>query len=144
VITESNQSNLDYLRSRLHAQCTACGPLNSRGLNLNFVVCHDGSVQASFACTRDFSGYEDRLHGGIISTVLDSAMTNCLFAYRKTAVTAELTVRFRQPVAIDKEAVVRAWLAKSVSSLYILHAEIVQDGGIKASAIGKFILQARK
>jgi acyl-coenzyme A thioesterase PaaI-like protein len=35
------------------------------------------------------------LHGGVISSILDGTMTNCLFAHGTVAVTAELRVRFR-------------------------------------------------
>lgn len=66
-------------------------------------------------------------------------MTNCLFALGCAAVTADLNVRFRDPVATSDWAVVRAWVESSLAPLYKLAAELVQDGEIKATATARFV-----
>jgi acyl-CoA thioesterase FadM len=66
-------------------------------------------------------------------------MDNCLFAQDMTAVTAELKVRFRHALELEKHAIVKAWIKTNSNTLYILEAEIVQDGQIKASTTGKFV-----
>jgi acyl-coenzyme A thioesterase PaaI-like protein len=84
------------------------------------------------------------LHGGVIASLLNGAMTNCMFAYGIPAITAELNVRFRHPVAIGKTAVVRAWIERSSRSLHVLRAEVVQDEQVRAAARGKFLEQHRQ
>jgi acyl-coenzyme A thioesterase PaaI-like protein len=79
------------------------------------------------------------IHGGIVSTLLDAAMTNCLFALGHVAVTADLHVRFRHPLSTGQDAVVRAWVTRAAVPLFILEAQITQDGNIKATAVGKFM-----
>jgi len=59
-----------------------------------------------------YQGYPGFLHGGISSLLMDSAMANCLFAHRISAMTARLIVRFLLPVAIDQPAVVKAWISR--------------------------------
>jgi uncharacterized protein (TIGR00369 family) len=106
---------------------------------LRFTPQSDGSVRAVFECNRRWQGYDGLLHGGVTSSLLDGAMTNCLFARGIVAVTAEMRVRFRHPVESDTPAEVRAHVSRSQSPLHVLEAEIVQGGLVKAIATGKFM-----
>ena len=129
------------IRDLTHANCVVCGSSNTLGLRLEFTEAADGSVSASCDCNRVLEGYPDILHGGVVSSLLDGAMTNCLFAHGHPSVTAELTVRFRHPVKIDTPATVRAWIERCSPPLHVLRAELVQKGQIKATACGKFMGQ---
>jgi acyl-coenzyme A thioesterase PaaI-like protein len=80
------------------------------------------------------------LHGGVIAALLDGAMTNCLFAFGHRALTVELKVRYHAGVAAAEESLLRAWLEDSTRELFQLRAELSQDGAVKASATGKFML----
>lgn len=130
---------MDELRHRAHPDCVICSPRNASGLRLTFVQRTDGSLQAEFDCPSHLQGYPEMLHGGMISSLLDGAMTNCLFARGCEAVTAELTVRFRHPVATGRRATIRAWLHDSMSVFYVLKSELIQDQQVKATATGKFL-----
>lgn len=130
---------LPALRRQNHPECFVCGPANGHGLGLRFRVVQDGAVEASFPCHPVFVGYPQMLHGGIICTLLDGAMTNCLFARGLAAVTIEISVRFRHPVAVGLPAVVRAWLESEGSPIYRLRAELVQGGQVVATARGRFV-----
>jgi acyl-coenzyme A thioesterase PaaI-like protein len=141
VIIDMKQNKLKKYQAQVHSHCRLCGQLNQNGFKLEFVTCEDGSVETEFACVREFMGYENHLHGGVIASLLDSAMTNCLFAQGKVAVTAELKVRYRKSVDINEKAVVRAWIDESLSKLYVLKAELLQNKIVKVTAIGKFMDQ---
>lgn len=131
--------NLQRLREDFHPYCIVCGSHNLRGLRLQSQVMPDGSVQATFECRRVLEGYERVLHGGIICSLLDGAMTNCLFAHEHVGVTAELTVRFHHPVAAESPVVVRARITESFHTLHHLSADLLQDGRTMASATAKFL-----
>lgn len=133
------QRELENLGSARHGRCVVCGSDNPQGLQLRFHALAEGGVEAVFACAERFAGYAERLHGGIIASLLDSAMTNCLFACGQAAVTAELNVRYHAPVAIGQNAVIRAWLEQHAHWMSRVRAELRQDGTLKASAWGKFI-----
>jgi acyl-coenzyme A thioesterase PaaI-like protein len=122
-----------------HPGCFVCGGANERGLRLRYAAAEGDAVQADLDCDGSLEGYGGRLHGGVIAAALDGAMTHCLFALGRTAVTAELTVRFKHPVPTGRPAVVRARLERDLGPLYLLEAELVQDGVVKASASAKFL-----
>jgi acyl-coenzyme A thioesterase PaaI-like protein len=108
-------------------------------LGLRFLVREDGGVEARFLCREIYQGYPGLLHGGVTSMLLDAAMTNCLFSRGKVAVTARLIVRFLLPIRIDDTAVIRAWLRDHSPPLFVLEAELEQNGQVMANAAGKFI-----
>ncbi len=127
-----------------HDGCFVCGPGNPDGLRLAFEVREDRSVAATFHCARALRSYEGTLHGGVIAAVLDAAMTNALFVRGVTGVTAELTVRYVAPTRLDRAATARASLVEVRShGLYVLRAELEQDGRVTARAKARFLERAR-
>ena len=140
--SESTNEQLERIRQHIHPHCVVCGPDNLAGLHLNFVALPDGSVQADFDCRRLFEGYPNTLHGGVICSLLDGAMTNCLFAHGRAALTAEMNVRFKRPVATECAATVRAWVTASCHSLYYMAADLRQDGQVMTTATAKFMEQS--
>jgi uncharacterized protein (TIGR00369 family) len=138
---DSAKTDLARIRAEEHANCMVCSTSSKNGLGLQFAVSKDGSVEATFSCDKAFEGYADVLHGGLISCLLDGAMTNCMFAHGHAAVTAELNVRFRDSVVIGEPATVRAWIDRSRPRLHLLRAEVVQNRQVKATATGKFMRQ---
>jgi acyl-coenzyme A thioesterase PaaI-like protein len=139
MITDTTLNASKKDPSEAHPNCVVCGANHESGLQLEFTLLEDGSVQATFDCDEAFQGYPGLLHGGVISSVLDGAMTNCLFAHGQQGITGELKVRFRHPVAINRTAIVRAWVDRSMPPLHILRAELIQDEWVKAKATGKFM-----
>ena len=133
------QSCLETAKQEAHPNCVGCGSAGSLGLGLKFLVREDGGVEAEFPCREVYQGYPGLLHGGVTSMLLDAAMTNCLFAHGKTGVTARLIIRFIRPVATGRSAVVRAWLRENEPPLYVLEAELAQDGHVLVRAAAKFI-----
>ena len=122
-----------------HPGCVVCGGANARGLRLRYAPGDGKGVEAILDCDASLEGYGGRLHGGVIAAALDGAMTHCLFAHGRTAVTAELVVKYKHPVAIGRPARVRAWLERDLGPLYLLQAELVQDDVVKAAASAKFL-----
>lgn len=121
-----------------HADCIACRDRSHGGLGLRFSEHAEGGVTARFDCDKAYQGYSDRVHGGILATLVDAAMTQCLLAMATPGVTARLDVRFRHPVQIGDEAEVRAWLERASASYFVLRAEVRQNGRICATARGLF------
>jgi uncharacterized protein (TIGR00369 family) len=126
-------------RAEAHPFCLVCSRSNPLGLGLQFEPQADGSVAAEFISHAALEGYSGLLHGGVIAAMLDGAMTNCLFAHGLQAVTGELTVRYRHPVAIGEAVIVRGWIRQSMSPLHLLEAELHQEGCLKAVASAKFM-----
>lgn len=121
-----------------HPACLVCGVRNRDGLGLRFEQEPDGSVTGRFARDADYQGYPDRLHGGVVSMLLDAAMMQCLFARRIQAYTARLNVRFRHPVRVGAQATIKARLADRHPPLYVLQDELLQNGKACALAEARF------
>lgn len=131
-------TKLNATRATCQPDCLATRPREQGGLGLHFEVLDDGSVQAAFGCDAAYQSYPDRLHGGIVATLLDSAMTNCLFARGVSGVTARLNIRYRHPVEIGQPVEVQAWLDRDAKPLYVLRSELRQAGVVMALADAKF------
>lgn len=116
-----------------------CGPCNQRGMNLAFFRGSDGWTEARLSAGTHLQGYPRMMHGGVVSLLLDAAMTHCLFQEGCTAVTARMEVKFRRPVEVDADVRVRARLVRASPPAYQLRAELLQDGRVKASALGLFV-----
>lgn len=140
---KSIQNNVANINKSVHPKCVVCGSENLSGLGLQFETNDDGSVKAEFQCDESFEGYPGILHGGVISSVLDGAMGNCMFAHGLATVTVEMTTRFRQPILTGQKAVASARITRSSHPLYLLEAEIIQDGKVKATAKGKYYNQPK-
>ncbi len=142
MTTESRQVLLETTRTQAHGRCAVCGHVNGDTPRLRFAVAADGSVQATFQPDHAYEGYAGILHGGVIATLLDAAMTNCLFAHGRCGLTAELNVRFRHPVRTGRRTIIRAWVERDAAPLFVLRAEASQDGQRRATATGKFLTPA--
>jgi uncharacterized protein (TIGR00369 family) len=87
--------------------CFVCGEKNPHGLHLKFSL-HEGKVSSEFIPQKIHQGYKDIVHGGIISTILDEAMVKAALMQGIPAITAEITVRFRNPLIVGEKAIIEA------------------------------------
>ncbi len=138
--TEASQEQLEALSARVHGHCVVCGPTSRLGLR--FRVVDGGDVEADVTLEPALEGYDEILHGGIVASLLDAAMTNCLFARGVVAVTGELVVRYRRPVRTQEPAVVRGHVDLQRQTLWNLSAQLAQNGTVVARATGKFLQTA--
>ena len=84
-------------------------------------------------------GYDTQVHGGVIASLLDAAMTHCLFAAGVQALTAELVVRFVAPITIGDQLRISARLLTSRRNLHRLEAEILRGNRTMAHGTATFI-----
>lgn len=89
------------LQVRVDHGCFGCGAANPHGLRLSFTPEADG-VRATFTPLVVHQGYEQVVHGGILSTLLDEAMAWAVAAAGIWAVTGEMQIRFRRPLHVGE------------------------------------------
>jgi uncharacterized protein (TIGR00369 family) len=87
--------------------CFVCGEKNPHGLHLKFSL-HEGKVSSEFIPQKIHQGYKNIVHGGIISTIIDEAMVKAALMQGIPAITAEITVRFRNPLIVGEKAIIEA------------------------------------
>ena len=129
--------------SLVHPKCVVCSSKNARGLHIDYDINKDGIVRATFKCDASLEGYPGMVHGGVISSILDGAMGNCMFACGLATVTVEMTTKSKHPVVTERDAIVSAKITRASHPLYLLEAEIVQCGEVKAIATGKYYDQPK-
>jgi uncharacterized protein (TIGR00369 family) len=122
-----------------HSSCLLCGRQNPRSLSLVFRAGEGGAVRAQFKGSPEFQGYDGILHGGVVASLLDAAMTHCLFHRGIQAVTGDLQIRYIKPVPFDAVLDIQASVISSKTPLHYLQAEIIHNGCIMAWAKAKFM-----
>lgn len=130
---------LRTLCAREHRHCFACRAVAKGGLGLVFRVTAGGGVAAQWQCPAGYESFEGILHGGIIATVLDSAMVHALFAHGVSARTGSLNLRYRVPAVAEAYFTVTAELDHSYPPLYVVNATLAHAGTVCATARGKFM-----
>jgi uncharacterized protein (TIGR00369 family) len=121
-----------------YPKCFVCGRDNPRGLRTQFIAEVD-HVFAEFVPEPFLAGYENVVHGGIASTLLDEAMIWAAYVSQgRFGVTAELTVRFRKPMIVNQLYRIIGNMVEDRKKLWIVEARIVDDKeDLYASASGK-------
>jgi acyl-coenzyme A thioesterase PaaI-like protein len=108
--------------------CFGCGEKNPIGLKLRFTKTDEG-VETVYVPDKRHQGYQDLLHGGLMSLVLDEAMVNAVWLAGTPAVSAEFTVRLKHPVKVGEPLRVRAWIVGSQKRLVTTRAEARDSSG---------------
>jgi uncharacterized protein (TIGR00369 family) len=136
--------SLTEIHKMVHGNCFACGSKNEGGLRLNFHGREDGSVWGDFIADPRFEGYSGMVHGGIIATLLDSAMTHCLLHKGISAITGRLSVRYLSPIPIGSVVQLNAQMVKMAHRIFFMESQAFVDGKQAARAESKFKLTGRR
>ena len=120
--------------------CFVCGEGNPSGLKLGLFH-DDGMVTAKYNPKEDHTGYENIVHGGIISAILDEVMVWTPWSVTgKQCVTAEIMLRFIKPLKLGSKVTVTGKLIRSMGKLHYAEAQMKDaDGVVYATATGKYI-----
>jgi uncharacterized protein (TIGR00369 family) len=133
----------EHLKPFVHAaqnRCFGCGPANLTGLRLKFLIAEDGSAVCFTAVSDLFEGPLHYLHGGIIATLLDEAMSKAVRASGRTAMTRQMEVDYLRPVPSGADLRIEGRLVRSAGRKHWTEAKIVSAKGITlAEARGLFI-----
>ncbi len=126
-------------------RCFVCGQENPYGLQIKPDIISDGE-QVRIECTppTHFQGWADVIHGGILSTLLDEAITYVgIASFDGPAVTAQLEIRFKSPAHTGNKLIVTANRVKNTRRLIEATAHItLEDGTLIAEGSGKVMKAA--
>ncbi len=122
-------------------QCFVCGPGNEAGLRVSFRL--DGDVcRAEFTPGTRHQGYDGVTHGGILYSLLDDVMANCLFLRGIRAYTAKCEIRYRDPVPVGTPLRMEGREVKRRGGFAVLEGRIYRSegGALVAEAESTFLL----
>lgn len=122
-----------------YSHCFVCGDKNEHGLQAKFYDV-DGEAVTELVTDEIFAGYRGLYHGGITSTLLDEVMIKAILARGIMVVTAEMTVRFKQPIKTGEKLRLVGRVLNSRGRVYHTEGEAVGVGGtVYATATGTYI-----
>ena len=122
--------------------CFVCGMKNPFGFQVKPEIIGGGaSVHIECTPAEHLQGWANILHGGILSTLLDEAITYVgIGTFDQPAVTAQLEVRFRNPAPTAVKLFVSAERTKVSKRLVEAKAEVtLGDGTLIATGTGKVV-----
>jgi len=138
--TAELEPEIKPLRAVPHSRCFVCGPDNPRGLQVRYTLGPDGATEAEWTPTASWEGFQGIIHGGIVATVLDEAMSKAVAATGCEALTGELRVRYRRHVSTGEPLRIRGWIVKRAKRLIATEATLMaSDGSERAHAWASFL-----
>jgi acyl-coenzyme A thioesterase PaaI-like protein len=123
--------------------CFVCGESNPAGIHVRFYEQEDGSLLARFTGADHHQGYPGRMHGGVITAIMDETIGRAIMITRGEAiwgVTGELTMRFRKPVPLDVELTAIGRIVSEKARVFEGTGELyLPDGTVAVEASGKYV-----
>jgi acyl-coenzyme A thioesterase PaaI-like protein len=107
--------------------CFACGTENPIGLNLSFYrqgeyICSDISLE------KDYEGWENMAHGGIVSTLLDEVMSWTVIYFRRIFfVTRRMKIKYIKPVPLYRLLTVKGKMIEGENRRLCKARGLIQD-----------------
>ncbi len=129
-------------QARLNPGCVVCGAENPKGLHLEFVPDFDG-VGADWTPAEGWESFFGTIHGGIITAVLDEAMSRAVIACNWEALTVDLRVRFRARVTPGEKLHVRGWVVEKRRRKILTEATLVTPTGVERAHASAVFLMPR-
>ena len=120
--------------------CFACGPLNPIGLHME-VAYLDGKAISRLALKREFQGWSNIVHGGVVATILDEIMAHAVTHYLGKAVTTSLQITYRVPLAVEQEIQAEGYVIEQKSRGVVARGEIrrADNQQVIATAEGRLV-----
>jgi uncharacterized protein (TIGR00369 family) len=124
----------------LNPACFVCGEENLHGLHLEFQA-YGRRAFARWTPTAGWESFHGIIHGGIISAVLDEAMSKAIISGGDEAFTADLRIRFRKKVCVGDVVFVNGWVVSVEKRKIQAEASIMsEEGEERAHAWGVFLV----
>jgi acyl-coenzyme A thioesterase PaaI-like protein len=127
----------------VNSNCFVCGGHNLSGLHLTF---EDGSkgVEADWIPNDASESFQGTVHGGIITSVLDEAMSKAIMARGWQAFTVCLNVRFHRRTSPGECLRVRGWIVERRKRRILTEASLFTDNAMeRAHAWATFLIPGK-
>ncbi len=122
--------------------CFACGHMNHSGLQMEFFT-DETSVFSKLKLPSRFCGWNNLVHGGIVTTILDETMGwSAIYLLKKVVLTRSITIDYLKPVFVDTELKAEGKVLKVVSEREAIIEGIIynEEGDVCTRSEGTFSL----
>ncbi len=123
--------------------CFVCGPNNPQGLKIKVKYFpEEMAAETELALPREYQGWADVIHSGILSTLLDEMMAHAVWHFAGPGVTLSMEVRFYHPLKPGEAVRVRGVLTSTNGRRRAAEAEMTRTSDSRkiASAKSRFLL----
>jgi uncharacterized protein (TIGR00369 family) len=135
-----SSENLTPMAHAAQNRCFGCGKANAIGLHLDFLLADDGSVVCFASIPDTLEGPVGYVHGGIIATLLDEAMSKSVRARGVVAMTRHMEVDYLRPVPSSSPIRLEGHVTHHEGRKHWAQARILDEKGTElASGKGLFI-----
>jgi uncharacterized protein (TIGR00369 family) len=139
-MTHEAKESLKPVTHDAQNRCFGCGPANTTGLRLEFFLAPDGSVVSFPNVAPAFDGHPGYLHGGIIATLLDEAMSKAVRALGKMAMTRKIEIEYLRPVPSGVVLRLEGRIVGNEERKHWIEARVLNERGtVLAQAQGLFV-----
>jgi len=121
--------------------CFVCGINNPNSLKLQFYETEDGEVTSAFVINENFQSFAHRIHGGVITAILDEAMGRSINVLEEctSGVIVDIRVNFAKPVLANQNLLVIARITNNDRLFFEATAEIYEGDEALVNAYGKYL-----
>jgi len=121
--------------------CFGCGPRNAQGLRLTFILDNEAHTATSQVnLTRLHEGAPGYIHGGIIATLMDEAMSKLNRPFGVLAMTRHLEVDYLRPSPVGRDLILTGRHLRRDGRKLFHEADLrLPDGTVLAKGKGLFI-----
>jgi acyl-coenzyme A thioesterase PaaI-like protein len=123
--------------------CFVCGKDNPQGFKIKVQYSEaDLAAETELTIPREYQGWADVIHGGILATLLDELMAHAVWRFAGPGLTLGMEVRFHKPLKPGEFIRVRGVLNTPNGKRRQAEAEIIRiaDGQKIASGKSRFLL----
>ena len=132
-------------RQRNSKMCIICGLDNEFGVRAAFYNMEDGSVMTKFQYHPNHQSYPGRVHGGLITAMLDELGLRGLWAHhggeeKDFGVTINLTTNYRKPVPYATDLIAKGVVVRETSRFVVVESQLLDmEGTVLADGTIKYI-----
>lgn len=123
--------------------CFVCGLENNFGLKSRFYELDNNEIMAVFMPSDEHQSYPGRLHGGIAAAILDETIGRAVMKHKTSdywGVTVDFSMKFRQPVPLDREIRVIARVTREKKRSFEGTGEILlADNSVAVEGSGRYL-----
>ena len=117
--------------------CLCCGEKNPLGFKMTFRF-EGEKIFSDVVIPKEFQGFADVVHGGILGTLMDEVMVNLYWLKGVHCVTVEYTVRLKAPCPTGRKVILTAWKVEQKKRIHYAAGEArLEDGTVVAEAQAK-------
>ena len=101
--TMESEKNHKLLPNSNNHNCFGCSPVNPSGLQMKFYT-DDSRVFSRLTVPQHLCGWNQLVHGGVLSTILDEIMSwAAIYLLKRITMTRSMTVDFIKPAYINNQ-----------------------------------------